>query len=67
MINPIKSFNCMEQWLKPCQSDNPLPLMWFIIIPYGILGTQISIQNSSWTKVIMTSKRTSSSWCHKVS
>lgn len=44
MINPIKSFNCMEQWLKPCQSDNPLPLMWFIIIPYGILGTQISIQ-----------------------
>jgi hypothetical protein len=44
MINPIKSFNYMEQWLKPCHSDNPLPLMWFITTPYGILGIQISTQ-----------------------
>jgi len=44
MINPIKSFNYMEQWLKTCHNDNPLPLMWFITTPYGILGIQISTQ-----------------------
>jgi len=44
MINPIKSFNYMEQWSKTCHNENPLLLMWFITTPYGILRTQISTQ-----------------------
>jgi hypothetical protein len=44
MINPIKTFNYMKQWLKTCQNDNLLSLMWFITTPYEILGIQISTQ-----------------------
>jgi len=44
MINPIKSFNYMEQWIKTCHSDNRFPLMWFITTSYGILRTQILTQ-----------------------